>query len=158
MTIHPEHITIFVPPPPSANRMFGRRLTKRGKRLLTPEYMAWRDSAGWEAKRQLIGVPRIDGRFDVSIEVPVSRKDLDNHVKPLLDLCQRVGLISNDGNTAAISIVPADRADCVLRFTERPDLGGVRPAAKPVWRTSGPVKGKPSAARIAKAHAAGVWK
>lgn len=140
-------VILTVPVPPSANRMFQRRLTKRGKRNLTPEYKEWRDKAGWIARMQMIGIPAITCRFNVSIEVPISRKDTDNHVKPLLDLCQLVNIISNDGNVNELRIVPTDRTDCLLAFVPLPEMGGIRKPASIVWRCSAS-KAKPDKNKI----------
>lgn len=125
-------VFLTLPKPPSANRMFQRAITKRGKRRLTPEYLAWRDSAGWLARMQLVGVPRIDCRFNVRIEVPISRRDTDNFVKPLLDLCQLVGAISNDGNAHKVEVEPVQREDCMLALSPLPEMGGVRAPARAI--------------------------
>lgn len=155
MTIQPRTladgqptIVLYLPVPPSANRMFERRVTKHGKRNLTPEYKAWRDKAGWLSRMQLVGANEITCRFNVAIEVPVSRKDTDNHIKPLLDLCQLIHAISNDGNMNEVRIVPADRDDCMVALTPLPELGGVRHPAKSEWRISAPTKVKPTAAKL----------
>lgn len=145
-------IILAVPRPPSANAMFQRRLTKRGKRNLTPEYKAWRDKAGWLAKVQVIGIPPIDVRFDAAIEVPISRRDTDNHIKPLLDLLQNIGLITNDGNANEVRIVPVDREDCMIALTPRPDLGHVRTPAKRHYGGHA-MPQKPTAARLRKVEA-----
>ena len=76
---------------------------------ISPEYRTWRDAAGWEAKTQLIGVKPIKGPFTVKIEVPVNRRDLDNHCKPLLDLCQAVGAIQDDKFAEEIHLYRVDR-------------------------------------------------
>lgn len=152
-------IIVTVPRPPSANRMFQRKMTKKGRRDLTPEYKEWRDKAGWLLRMQLVGVPEIMCRFDVSIEVPISRMDTDNAIKPLLDLCQLVHLISNDGNQNRVEIVPSDRADCVLRFTPLPDMGAIRKATKistrPAPRRPGAAVNQMSIAQYRKLHAKG---
>ena len=77
--------------------MFLRQMTRRGHRDLTaPEYKAWRDEAGWLVKMQIVGLETIVTKFRVVIEVPrSSRIDLDNHLKPILDLAQNMGIISN---------------------------------------------------------------
>ena len=139
--------------------MFQRRITKRGKRDLTPEYKAWRDKAGWLAKMQLIGAEEIKCRFNVSIEVPISRRDTDNSIKPLLDLCQLIHAISNDGNQNEVRIIPTNRDDCMISLTPLPEMGSVRAPAKTVWRTSAPRVSKSSTAALkvmARARAAGI--
>jgi len=115
-------VVINFPRPPSANRMFLRQMTRRGHRDLTPEYKAWRDEAGWAVKMQMVGIEAIACRFNVVIEVPRSRMDLDNHVKPILDLAQNMGVITNDRNAASISITPADRSDCMAAFWPAPEM------------------------------------
>ena len=117
-------VIIHFPKPPSANRMFLRQMTRRGHRDLTPEYKAWRDEAGWILKMQITGLETIVTKFRVVIEVPrSSRIDLDNHLKPILDLAQNMGIISNDRNAHGITMTPADRDDCMAAFWCLPDVG-----------------------------------
>jgi Holliday junction resolvase RusA-like endonuclease len=125
-------VVINFPRPTSANRMFSRQMTRRGHRDLTPEYKAWRDEAGWAVKMQIVGLVTITSRFNITIEVPrSSRVDLDNNVKPILDMAQNMGIISNDKNCAGITITPADRTDCMAAFWPLPEMGAVRrPAPK----------------------------
>jgi Holliday junction resolvase RusA-like endonuclease len=132
-------IVLHVSTPISANRMFTRQMTRRGHRDLTPEYKTWRDAAGWDARRQLVGVPEITCRFDVVIEVPETRGDVDNLIKSALDLCQLSHAISNDANAASVSISQRPGRDgCMIAITPRPELGGIRAAAKIVHRRSAP--------------------
>jgi Holliday junction resolvase RusA-like endonuclease len=124
--------------------MFMFERTKRGKRRLHPEYLAWRDKAGWILKMQMVGVSRIDCRFSVEIEVPISRIDLDNHIKPLLDLLTNMGVIADDANVAGIQIRPMVRTDCAVCITPLPAMGGVRKPASVPWRQSRPIKARPT--------------
>lgn len=151
---HYPTIVLYLPLPPSANAMFCRRITRRGKRDLTPQYKAWRDEAGWLAKMQMqtAGATEITCRFDVQIQIPITRGDVDNRIKPLLDLCQSVRAICNDGNANEIRISPVDRPDCMVALTPRPEIGSVRAAAKVPWRTGGPTKARPTAARLRQAE------
>ena len=119
-------LVIYLPVGPSANRMYTRSLTRKGRRNLTPEYKAWRDAAGWEVRRQMVGANMILCRFNVVVEVPISGRDTDNHIKPLLDICQMCGAIANDANQHSVTITPADRADVMLAFYPLPDMGGIR--------------------------------
>jgi hypothetical protein len=74
----------------------------------------------------------VDCRFHCLIEVPVSRRDTDNWVKATLDLCETVGLISNDGNLAELIVRPvAGRDDVMVALWCLPLMGAVRKAAKP---------------------------
>jgi Holliday junction resolvase RusA-like endonuclease len=136
-------IVLHLPIPPSANRIWRRVQGMRGLKL-APEYKAWIEAAGWTARMQLIGVPRIEGAFTAIIVVPSgTRRDLDNFCKPLFDLCQRVGAVANDNGLHSYSVSTEDRDDCLVALF---DLGGpiVR---KPATRTRKPVPRKPSAAK-----------
>lgn len=97
-----DPIILLLSLPPSANRLW------RNNRL-SPEYRAWRDAAGWEAKMQLVGITPITGEFSATIEVPKNRRDLDNHCKPLLDLCQSIGVIQDDKHAEEIHLYRVDR-------------------------------------------------
>lgn len=123
-------IVITFPRPVSANRMFMRQMTRHGRRDLTPEYKEWRDRAGWLVRMQIVGMEMITTPFDVVIEMPRSRMDLDNGLKPILDLAQNLEIISNDKNANQITISQADRSDCMAAFWPRPDLGVAEAAAK----------------------------
>lgn len=90
------------------------------------EYRQWLLHTGWEVKRQIVGRPAIDCRFDVLIEVPISRRDTGNWEKPIMDLCEHVGVITNDGNAREIRIRPVEREGCMVAFWLLPDLDGVR--------------------------------
>ena len=149
----PPVLIIHFPRPPSANRMFTRRMTRRGHRDLTAEYKTWRDTAGWIVKMQIVGFETIACRFRISIEVPRSRMDLDNHLKPILDLAQNLGIISNDANATGIAITPADRADCMAAFWPLAEAG--IPAA-PMKRTRPRSSGGMSLAAYRKLHSRGL--
>lgn len=86
---------VLLPWPPSANRLWRHR----GKRVYRdPKYMAWITEAGWIVKtagfqKKIIG----PFRCEIALTPPDKRKrDLDNTVKPILDLFQTVGIIEND--------------------------------------------------------------
>lgn len=146
-------VSFHVARPFSTNRMYGRQTTKRGHRNLTPEYKSWCAEMGWALKIETSGVPQIKCRFDVTIELPPTRMDTDNATKPILDLAQRVGLITNDRNVNDIRTVRTDdRDDILVVMTMRPDLavrGKVarKPSAKP--RTARTTAGKLAAYRRA---------
>lgn len=90
-------LSLVLPQPPSANRLWRSGRTWGGQRVTHPsdEYKAWLTEAGWEAKRQA-GACAIRGPYAMALSVPPSRRDLDNNVKPVGDLLQSVGLIEND--------------------------------------------------------------
>jgi Holliday junction resolvase RusA-like endonuclease len=139
-------VVINFPRPTSANKMFSRQVTRRGRRDLTQEYKAWRDEAGWLVKMQIVGLQTITSQFNIVIEVPrSSRVDLDNNVKPILDLATNMKIISDDRNCVGISITPADRSDCMAAFWPLPEMGAVRAPAgsrmrpvRPVMRRTAP--------------------
>ena len=105
-----NQIILLLSLPPSANRLW------RNNRL-SQEYRSWKDTAGWEAKTQLIGVAPIKGAFAVRIEVPANRRDLDNSCKPLLDLCQAVGVIEDDKFAEEIHLYRVDRDGALVELT-----------------------------------------
>jgi Holliday junction resolvase RusA-like endonuclease len=120
---------VTMPRPPSTNRLWIRAPGK--PRVRSPEYRAWIFSAGWDVRRQLIGIPPIDCRFNVVIEVPISRRDSGNFEKATMDLCEIVGLVTNDGNAHEINIRPTAREDVMVAIWCLPEMGAVRRAAKP---------------------------
>ena len=80
----------------------------------------------------MVGAPPIDCRFNVIIEVPVSRRDSDKRwAKATMDLCESVGLITNDGNVNEINIRPMPRADVAVALWCLPAMDGVRKQAAP---------------------------
>lgn len=95
---------IYVPVPPTANRLYaaGKKKTKTGKlvpiRRRSDEYNAWIELAMTHAPTQgLAGDMPVHGPSLVIIECPRNRRrDLDNHAKPVLDMLKRWGLIKDD--------------------------------------------------------------
>ena len=139
----PDRI-VTMPPCPSLNKLWIRGSGKA--RVRSPEYRAWLLVAGWEVRRQLVGAPPIDCRFNVLIEVPISRRDTANWEKATMDLCESVGLITNDGNSCEVLIRPVARADVAVALWCLPGMDGVRKQAAP--RRTGrmsPVKRKRAA-------------
>ncbi|MEK6591517.1 MAG: RusA family crossover junction endodeoxyribonuclease [Pseudomonadota bacterium] len=83
-----------LPMPPSANNMFIN--TGRG-RARSEAYNAWINEAGWELRRQR--VPKLKGRVRVNIRLErpsVGKADVDNRIKPVLDLLQTMGVLTDD--------------------------------------------------------------
>lgn len=88
--------TLYVPFPPSANRMWrvGRGqsyLSKEYKEFIKEVRLEWlaRNREGW----------RTSGRFTVSIKLfPPNRRryDVDNRIKPTLDALTRAGVWDDD--------------------------------------------------------------
>jgi Holliday junction resolvase RusA-like endonuclease len=123
----PPDRVVTMPRPPSTNKLWVRASGK--PRVRSAEYSQWLVAAGWEVKRQIVGVPPIDCRFNCVIHVPVSRRDSGNWEKPTLDLCEHVGLVTNDGNAHEINIRPVERDDVMVAIWCLPEMGGIRKAA-----------------------------
>ena len=100
---HEDAVTvqIHLPMPPSTNRLWVR--ARKGMRK-SDAYSAWLDEAGRHAKAQRPG--RIDGPLQISIHAarPDKRKrDVDNVIKPVLDLLQAIGVIRDDSDCEMVS-------------------------------------------------------
>lgn len=86
------HVRISLPFPPSAWDMYvGWGRTRR----LSAEYAKWRQDVAFFLKRSTdpIAVPFYIG---VCLKRPNKRQDLDNRIKPILDVLQLYGVIRND--------------------------------------------------------------
>lgn len=146
-----QPIIISVLSPPSLNKLW---ITVARGRVRSPAYNAWRMEAGWHVKRQIVGMAPIDCRYDMEIQVPISRRDTGNWEKAISDLLESVGVVTNDGNLNRLTIVPMERTDCCVAITPLPEMGAVRAAVSPVWRKAGPVrKARPTVAQIARSAA-----
>lgn len=88
--------------PPSVNAMY-RNVTGKG-RVKTERYKIWQSAAGWDFN----GKGKVKGKFH--LRVVVSRKntrsnsDIDNRIKPILDLLQKHNVIENDSLADSIHI------------------------------------------------------
>lgn len=86
-----------VPMPPSLNNVF---LNVPGKgRVRSKAYRSWAEEAGWMVKAKRNGL--LTGEMNVLIDIcPPNRRsfDLDNRMKPLLDLLVSCGIIEDDSN------------------------------------------------------------
>lgn len=89
-------IEFSIPYPPSANRIWRQG---QGRVHKSKEYQDWLALAAWEIRAQLGPKKVITEPFKLTIRVnrPDRRKrDLDNLLKPILDLLGHYGLIEND--------------------------------------------------------------
>lgn len=94
-------VTLQLPLPPSANRLWVR--AQKGMRR-SDEYTAWLLEAGWTAKTQRPG--SIKGPFKVSIHASrpdKRRRDIDNLIKPSLDLMEHLQIIEDDADCEQVS-------------------------------------------------------
>lgn len=123
-------VILTVPKPPSLNKLWRH---EHGRRKRSAEYAAWLREAGWEVKRQYTGRPAISCRFNIEIQVPISRRDTGNWEKPIGDLLEMCGVVTNDGNAHRLTVTPMQREDCAVAIYELPDMGNVRPPARKGW-------------------------
>jgi crossover junction endodeoxyribonuclease RusA len=84
------------PMPPSANRIWR---VARNRVHKSAEYREWLDESAVLVKRQ--GVPTEPIGYPVSVEIVVGRpdrrkRDLDNRLKPALDLMQHARILADD--------------------------------------------------------------
>lgn len=111
-------IRFELPMPPSIWDMY----EGYGKtRHLSSDYERWRMGAGLMLNRQKTGKPMIKGPFRASIAFrrPSKRSDIDNRIKPVLDLLQFVGVIENDNLCEAVEAVwDSGDAECVVILQE----------------------------------------
>lgn len=86
-------VVVDLPFPPSTNNLFANG--KHG-RYITQEYKDWRTNAGWKIRAGHIG--RLGGPVKVTLvyEERRGRRDLDNLVKPVLDLLVEHKVIDGD--------------------------------------------------------------
>jgi crossover junction endodeoxyribonuclease RusA len=94
-------VTLQLPLPPSANRLWVR--ARKGMRR-SDEYVAWLLEAGWTAKTQRPN--SIKGPFKISIHASrpdKRRRDIDNLIKPTLDLVESLRIVENDSDCEQVS-------------------------------------------------------
>ena len=95
-------IYLTLPFPPSANGIW--RGGQGGRHYLSPKYKAWKQDAELDAKLQ--NKARISGPFAVQINAvrPDRRKrDIDNLIKPLIDLLVHCGVTDDDSEMQQIT-------------------------------------------------------
>lgn len=88
-------IAATLPLPPSANHLFAN-VAGQG-RVKSREYRAWIVETGYVLNLAAVA-KKIDGPFRVRLQAgrPNRLRDLDNLIKPILDLLQAHGAIRND--------------------------------------------------------------
>jgi crossover junction endodeoxyribonuclease RusA len=86
-------VLLQLPLPPSANHLW--RIS-RGRVHPSAEYARWVEEAGWVLKAQKPqGLPGLV-RVKLRAAIPETARDLDNILKPTLDLLERHEIITND--------------------------------------------------------------
>jgi crossover junction endodeoxyribonuclease RusA len=71
--------------PPSANRYWRMY---RGHMVVSDEARTYKESAYWSAKRQGATCTKLPVAVSLHIRKPANRRDMDNHLKILLDSLQ----------------------------------------------------------------------
>jgi len=114
-------IEIHIPLPPSANTMWRN---VKGRTLLSKKYREWRTEAAsqivfYQAPRKILGPVSIF----IKARRPRRNADIDNRIKPILDLLEEVGVIENDNqveflcirwddvNGAVVHVKPMEQAE-----------------------------------------------
>jgi Holliday junction resolvase RusA-like endonuclease len=94
-----SEIVLRIPVPPSANRIWRRAGAIMHK---STEYRAWKDAAAAAIQEQRAG--RCFDWFSIGIDLPHSRRDPDNSIKPILDACQAGGAVINDSRLRGMTL------------------------------------------------------
>jgi crossover junction endodeoxyribonuclease RusA len=115
-------VEIRFPLPPSTNSLFFNAAGVG--RIKTPAYRRWRDNAVLSICTARPAPGRMAGPCDVAIYLPPFRGDIDNRVKPCLDVAVAAGIIADDGQRYlhGHALVGIDRAatDVRMIFTGLP--------------------------------------
>lgn len=84
-----------LPMPPSTNKLFA---TVGKKRIKTRNYRLWIEEAGWLINAQRTEAGAIGEPVNVSLRAPRQNKrhDIDNTIKPSLDLLVRMNVLVDD--------------------------------------------------------------
>jgi Holliday junction resolvase RusA-like endonuclease len=106
-------ISLELPCPPSVNELFWNK-PGRG-RVKTRVYADWLGHAGWRLREQRPG--RIAGRVIIvmSIERSNANADIDNRIKPILDLLVSQHVIDDDRFVVGLCIAWAPAASKLAR-------------------------------------------
>jgi Holliday junction resolvase RusA-like endonuclease len=100
-------IILRVPIPPSANNLFTNVTNGRAagiSRVKGKKYRAWLSEAGWEVKRQSPPFFALPVAVLIEIDLPRQR-DMDNAIKPLLDLLVYVQVLQDDSLVDDLRII-----------------------------------------------------
>jgi Holliday junction resolvase RusA-like endonuclease len=99
-------ISIDFPVPPSANAMYSvgiSKITRKPAVFKSTRYRQWIKEAGQTVMVSGVmrGVKPISGKFKaiITVDQQLSKADCDNLTKPVMDLAQRLNIITNDKNS-----------------------------------------------------------
>ncbi len=93
--------TVDIPVPPSVNNAYFNKRLRSGKtiRVMTDSARSWKQGTAWLIKGRVQADRRIDGAYDVLLELPAKmRGDADNRLKLGIDALVMSGRVSDDVN------------------------------------------------------------
>ena len=97
---------LTLPKPPSINHIYG--FTSRGgfaRSYITKIGKTWFEEAGYRLKEQIPAGEPITQNLTISIELHTARRqDVDNILKPILDLLQKQEVIENDSQIYKLTV------------------------------------------------------
>lgn len=115
----PSTITLHLPLPPSANRLWRHG---NGRTYKSKEYREWlrRADICVLASAILRGHKIIKGKFTAELIIKQSaRGDIDNRSKSAIDFLQRIGIVTNDKNLTELNIKRGSApTGCILTIRE----------------------------------------
>jgi Holliday junction resolvase RusA-like endonuclease len=114
-----ETIRFWLPFPPSTNRLWRY---DRGRLHLSGDYARWKRKADQAALEQGLDKASVLGRHTLAVKLSTRfcrhRGDADNRLKAVLDWCQCIALILDDGDCRKASVEWADiDRDCIVTLT-----------------------------------------
>src|ERR1051326_2237948 len=98
----PRRVQVEIPMPPSLNNCFPT--SKSGHRYPSEDYKAWQESAGYALKAQRPHSITVPCAVTLTMKEPKHRCDLDNRIKPVLDLIVKHSVIPDDDSRFVRSI------------------------------------------------------
>lgn len=102
----PRSVSFALPVPPSVNNLYRNR--KEGGRARSAHYATWATQALAEVRRQKVQPPA-PGPFKITVTVTggvgfSKGRDIDNVLKPVVDLAKSARLIRNDNVTVVVEV------------------------------------------------------
>ena len=93
-------VSFTIPVPPSTNNLFANASGNKKVRVKTADYIAWIEAAFLMIVAQKVPAPS-PGPFRILVKVYGgegfnTNRDIDNCIKPCVDLCKTAGLIQDD--------------------------------------------------------------
>lgn len=110
-------VSLELPMPPSTNKIWRKA---RGRVVRSDDYQAWLSEAGWRLRLQ--DPPLVAGQVLVvmSFERTDIRADVDNRIKPLLDLLVKHSVIEDDRCVLGLAAAWAPRSNGLARVAIYP--------------------------------------